>query len=43
MFKITKKIVKTNDNINGEQCIKNYNGILAVSDEDKKIARKSYC
>ena len=34
-------MVKTNEDI-GEQCIKKDNGILAVKNEDKKIAWKSY-
>ena len=42
VFKIAKKMVKTNQDIIGEQCIKNDNGILAVKNEDKKIAWKSY-
>ena len=42
VFKIAKRIVKTNQDITGEQCIRNDNGVLAVSDENKKIAWKSY-
>ena len=41
VFKIAKRIVKTNQDIIGEQGIRNDNGVLAVSDENK-IARKSY-
>ena len=40
VFKIAKGMVKTDQNIIDEQCIKN--GVLAVSDEDKKIAWKIY-
>ena len=41
-LKIAKRLVKTNQDIIGEQCIKNDDGVLTVSDEDKKIACKSY-
>ena len=41
VFKTAKRMVKTNEDI-GEQCIKKDNGILAVKNEDKKIAWKSY-
>ena len=40
-FKINEWMVKTNHNVVGEQCIRN-NVILAVSEEDKKIALKCY-
>ena len=33
---------KTNQNIICKQCIRNDDNVLAVSDEDKKIAWKSY-
>ena len=36
MFKIAKRMDKTNQDIIGEQCIRNGDGVLAVSDEDKK-------
>ena len=42
VLKIAKRMVKTNQDIIGEQCIRNDDGVLAVSDEDKKIAWKSY-
>ena len=41
VFKIAKKMVKTKQDIIGEECIRN-GDVLAVSDEDKKIAWKSY-
>ena len=40
VLKIAKRMVKTNQDIIGEQCIRNDDGVLAVSDEDKKIAWK---
>ena len=42
MFKISKKMGKSNQDIIGEQCIRNNHAVLEVSDEDKKIAWKSY-
>ena len=42
-FKIAKRIGKTNQNIIGEQCIRNDDGVLAFSDEDKKVTWKSLC
>ena len=42
MFKIAKMVVKTNQDIFVEQCIRNDDGVLAVSDEDQKIAWKNY-
>ena len=42
MFKTTK-IVKTNEDLISEHCIRNYDGLLAVKDEYKKIASKKYC
>ena len=38
VFKIGKRMVKTNQDIIGEQCIRNDDGLLAVTDEDKKVA-----
>ena len=35
-------MVKTNQDIIGEQCVRNDLGVLAVSEEDKKVAWKSY-
>ena len=37
-----QRIVKTNEDIIGEQCIRNDDGVLASRDEGKKIAWKSY-
>ena len=42
VLKITNGMVKTIQHITGGQCIRNDDGLLAVSDEDKKIAWKSY-
>ena len=42
MSKIARRIVKTNQDIIGEHCIRNDDDILAVSNEDKKIACISY-
>ena len=42
VFVIVKKMVKTNQGIIGEQCIRNDDGVLAVTYEDKKMAWKSY-
>ena len=42
VFKIAKRIVKTNQYVIGEQFIRNDVGVLAVRSEDKKIAWKSY-
>ena len=42
VLKIAKKMAKTNQGIIGENCMRNDNGMLAVSDEDRKIAWKSY-
>ena len=41
-FKIAKRMVKTNRDIIGEQRIRNNDCASVVSDEDKKIAWKSY-
>ena len=40
MCQIAKRIVITNQDIIGEQYITNDDGILAVSQEDEKIAQK---
>ena len=40
MFRIAKRMVKTNQVIIGEQYVRNDDGALAVSDENKKIAWK---
>ena len=41
VFKFSKKMIKTNQNIIGEQCIRNYDDdVLTVCDEDKKIVGK---
>ena len=42
MFKIAKKIDISNQDITGEQCIKNNYVLLVDRDEEKKIAWKSY-
>ena len=42
MLKIAERIVKTNQDAIGVQCIGNDNGVLAVSDKAEKKARKSY-
>ena len=42
MFKTVHRMVKTNQDIIGEKCIRNNDGVLAVSHEGKKIAWKSY-
>ena len=39
VFKIKGRMVKTNQNINGGQCIRNVDGVLSVSDE-KLLKRK---
>ena len=36
MFKIAKRMVKTNQGIIGEQCKRNDDGVLTVSDEGRK-------
>ena len=42
VFKIAKRIIKTNQDIIGENCVRSDASVLVVSDEDKKIAWKSY-
>ena len=42
VIKITKMIVKTNQDTFVEQCIRNDDGVLAVSDGDQKVAWKNY-
>ena len=42
VFETAKRMVKINHNIIGEQYIRNDNGIMAASHEDKKIAWKIY-
>ena len=41
VFKIAKNMVKINQNIIGNQCIRNNDGVLAVRDEDEKVTWKS--
>ena len=41
-FKIAKRMIRTNQDIIGEQWIRNDSGALAVGDEDKKIAWRNY-
>ena len=40
VLKIGKSMVKTNQDIIGEQCSRNNDGVQAVSDEDKKNSLK---
>ena len=42
VFKFAKRMIKTNENIIGEQCIRNDDDVLTVCDNDTKIAWKSY-
>ena len=42
LFKTTKRMVKTNQNVICELYVKNDDGVLEVNNEDKKIAWKSY-
>lgn len=37
-----KRIVKTNQDIFGELCIRNDDSLFAISDEDNKVAQKIY-
>ena len=41
-FKIAKRMIKTNQVIISEQCLRNGDVVVAVSDEDNKIAWRSY-
>ena len=41
VLKIAKRMVKTNQDTVGEQCIRNDDGVMAVS-QSKKIAWKKY-
>ena len=41
VFTVTQRMVKTYQDIISKQCMRNDNGVLTVSDEDKKIVRKS--
>ena len=38
VFKTAKRMVKTNQDIIGEQCIRKDDSVLAVSNDDRKIA-----
>ena len=38
MFKIEKRIVKTNQDIISKQCMRNGDGVLAVTKKDRKTA-----
>ena len=38
VFKISKRMVKTNQDIIGEQYMRSNDGMLAANDENKKIA-----
>ena len=42
VFKISKRMVNTNQGIIREQYMRSNNGALAVKDENKKIAWKNY-
>ena len=42
VFKIVKRMVKTNQDIIREKCIRNDDGMYVVNDEDKKIVYKSF-
>ena len=42
VFKIAKRMVKINQDIIGEQCIRNEDGVMEFSDKNKNIAWKSY-
>ena len=42
VFKIPNRMVKTNQDVTGEQCVRNHDGVGALSDEDKKITWKNY-
>ena len=35
VFKIAKRMVKTNQDVIGKQCIRNNDGVLSVNDKDK--------
>ena len=38
VFKTAKRMVKTNQDIIGEQCLRKDDSVLAVSNDDRKIA-----
>ena len=42
VFKIVKRMVKTNQDIIREKCIRNDDGMYVVNDEDKKVVYKSF-
>ena len=42
VFEIAKRVIKTNQDIVSEQCIRNFDDVLAGSDEDGKMAWESY-
>ena len=42
MFKTAKSVVKTNQNIMDEHCIRNDDGVPAVIDENMKLDWKNY-
>ena len=42
VFKTAKRMIKINQGIISEHCIRSDDVVLTVSDEDKKIAWKSY-
>ena len=43
VFKIAKQMKKTNQDVVGEKCIRNDEGNLASTEEEKKLAWKSHC
>ncbi|KAK4300948.1 hypothetical protein Pmani_026889 [Petrolisthes manimaculis] len=42
VFRIAKQMAKTNQDIVGEKCIRNDDGVLAINEQDKKDAWKCY-
>lgn len=42
VFISVKRLVKTNQDVIDQQCIRNDGGVLAFSDKDQKIVWKSY-
>ncbi|KAK3896219.1 hypothetical protein Pcinc_000141 [Petrolisthes cinctipes] len=42
VFRIAKQMAKTNQDIVGEKCIRNDDGVLAIHEQDKKDAWKCY-
>ena len=42
LFKYAKRIIRTNEDITGQQYIRNDDRVLVVNDENKKMTCKSY-